>query len=90
MESPLKNIVMDLVSAGFNAEFKSGIWEEKVCVDFGDYYANIKKSKRWYLVDYWTGAELIVSLKIRILGNTNRDNIELVKMIKHLSEYTVS
>ena len=90
MITTLENIQLDLERSGIRSDLISVLWWKELLIDLGHYSITITKDSSWYYLEHKVNGRIVVEVKVRILGNTNRDNIELVKMIKHLSEYTVS
>lgn len=90
MNTSLELLKGDLAKSGIESVKIRTLWKDQLFIAFGDYVVRITKNSSWYFLEYRAGDRLIVKLKVRILEKTNCDTVELIKLVRELSAYTIS
>lgn len=87
MNTSLTLLVKDMLVKGIRAEHISSVFGDRLFVEMADHVIEIKKNSEWYFLQYKCHKTVLVKLKLKIIGNTNADTMQLIDIAKKLSTY---
>lgn len=90
MITSLEQIQYDLDKVGVRSDLIKVLWWKELFIGRGDYSIMVTKDSAWYYVECLFKGKVIASAKVKVLGNTNRDTIEVIRLVQQFSGYTVS